>query len=691
MTATPTAPRWTKRLLVAAAALALLLGGGYLTLVIGFPPERIAALAADQVSARTGRDFRIDGKLSWRVLPRVAVVAHGLVLGNAPWGSRKEMLRVERAAAELALWPLLKGDFKVGSIELDGVDLLLETDRHGGGNWTLSPRGQDASGPPAGSASSRSFELDRVRLRNVAITYRSFHDSGEPHTFALNKLDLERNDSANRIDAEWTMRKQNWRASGRLGGVDILLADDADWPFDLELTADGARIAAKGQLLHGAAPRLARLNLDARFDKPAAIAPWMVGADRVPLPIEMKSTLAVSGAAVKLDPMMLTVAGQALAGHATWRSGDPWQLDARMKAGTIDLASVWPKASAGGTGSTASGGDSRQLFGDDKLPFDDLPNAIAKVDLRIDRLRLPDAPPLSGVTANLNLKHGVLRVEPLAFGIAGGQVRGGATLKPGVSPHLNLQLDASGLSAETLARAAGSTHVGGGRMQLKTALAMTGNTPRALAASANGDLLMSVRDMTLAEGALPIGSNLLSRLLQIVQPQRGAANATIVECAVARLPFRSGVAAVDRSIAAETSDLTFSASGRVDLRDETLELAIRPRTRAALGVNAAQFASLVVAKGPLRDPKLAIDAKGAANMALAIGAAAATGGLSVLGKKLFDPTGDPHPCVFAETGVAAKAPAQAAGQSVTDSAKGTDKERATRPDELRKLLRGIFK
>ena len=76
--------RWKKRLIAAAAALALLIGGGYAALVVAFPPERIAALAGDQVSARTGRDFRIDGKLSWRVLPRIAVVADRLVLGNAP-------------------------------------------------------------------------------------------------------------------------------------------------------------------------------------------------------------------------------------------------------------------------------------------------------------------------------------------------------------------------------------------------------------------------------------------------------------------------------------------------------------------------------------------------------------------------------------------------------------------------------
>lgn len=681
-------PRWTERLLIVVAVLAVAFGGAFLALVIGFPPERIAALAAEQVSARTGRDFRIEGKLAWRALPRIAVVADGLVLGNAPWGSRKEMLRVERAALELELWPLLRGELKVGSVELDGVDLLLETDAQGAGNWILSAPGQGASGAPAGrpagGPAARPFALDALHLRDVTVAYR---DRAAQHTLALARLDLARNDRGNRIDAEGTIRKQRWRASGELGPIDVLLGDAADWPFDLELTAEGARIGANGQLLHGTTPRAVRLSLDARLDKPAAFAAWIADADRIALPIEIKSTLAAAGGALKADPLTLSVAGQRLAGRATWRSGAPWQLDAMLKADRFDLAGVLSRRAGGGAGAPAPGGDAHPLFGDRRLPFDALPDAIAKVELRFDQLHLPGAPPLSGVTANLHLERGVLRAEPLVFGVAGGRVRGGVTLAAGSSPRLSVQLDAADMSAEALARAAGDTRVGGGQVQLKTALAMTGNTPRALAASANGDLLLTMKDMTLAGGALSIGPNLLPRLLQILQPQRGTAKATTVECAVARLPFRNGVAAVDRSIAAETSDLTFSASGRIDLRDQTLELAIRPGVRNALAINPAQLASLVVAKGPLLEPKLTLDARGVASAALSIGAAAATGGLSALGQGLVRQASDPHPCVFAQTGVAAKPAAQPA----SPGAPGGSKPPAGQPDDVRKLLRNLFR
>ncbi len=439
-------------------------------------------------------------------------------------------------------------------------------------------------------------------------------------------------------------------------------------------------------MLPGKASRSARLELDAKVDKAAALAPWTADAAGVPLPIEAKSTLDVSAKVVRADPLQVSIAGQTLAGRATLTQGEPWQVDASLKAGKLDLTRAWPKREAGSAQPAAAGGH-RQLFGDERLPIDTLPNARAKVSLRIDQLLLPGAPPLSAVTANVNLAPGTLKAEPLSFDVAGGAVQGSVVLSAATPPRLNVQIAATNLSAEALAHAAGSNHVSGGRLQLQTALAMTGSTPRALAASANGDLLLSAKDMTLAEGALPIGPNLLPRLLQILRPQRGAAKSTTVECAVARLPLRNGVAAVDRSIAVETSDLTFSASGRIDLRDQTMELAIRPNTRNVLGVNPAQLASLVVAKGPLLDPKLALDAKGTANLALSIGAAAASGGLSLLGKNLVNQTGDPHPCVYAATGVAARSPATPAETTT----KSGGKSPAGKPDELQKLLRNIFK
>jgi hypothetical protein len=63
-------------------------------------------------------------------------------------------------------------------------------------------------------------------------------------------------------------------------------------------------------------------------------------------------------------------------------------------------------------------------------------------------------------------------------------------------------------------------------------------------------------------------------------------------------------------------------------------------------------------KGPLAAPKLVVDAKGAASVAAAIGAAVVTGGVSLFGQRLLGAPPDPQPCKTALTGTPQPPPAE---------------------------------
>ena len=109
-------------------------------------------MLSEQVRKTTGRDFAVRGPLSIRLLPRIGVAADDVVLGNAPWGTRKDMLVVQHARFDIALWPLLQGLVDIASVSFDGVDLLLETDRNGVGNWAM---GRERRQQRAGSSRRR--------------------------------------------------------------------------------------------------------------------------------------------------------------------------------------------------------------------------------------------------------------------------------------------------------------------------------------------------------------------------------------------------------------------------------------------------------------------------------------------------------------------------------------------------------
>jgi hypothetical protein len=114
---------------------------------------------------------------------------------------------------------------------------------------------------------------------------------------------------------------------------------------------------------------------------------------------------------------------------------------------------------------------------------------------------------------------------------------------------------------------------------------------------------------------------------------------------VIRLPVRDGIATSQRTIAYETTKMNMVLAGTINLRDESLDLAIRPTVTEGLGVGAASLADLVRVSGTLSKPAVGIDTLKTAETAASVGAAVMTGGLSLLGEAAYKKwTADPHPC-----------------------------------------------
>jgi len=110
----------------------------------------IETALVERIAAATGRTLAIDGGVSIDLFALPPRITFGDVrLGNAPWGSRPDMLRAKRLEAELDLLPLLVGDVAVPRLRLVGVDILLETNKTGEGNWEDIADFDTAAGPAA--------------------------------------------------------------------------------------------------------------------------------------------------------------------------------------------------------------------------------------------------------------------------------------------------------------------------------------------------------------------------------------------------------------------------------------------------------------------------------------------------------------------------------------------------------------
>ena len=559
------------------ASITLLLAAGYFALVTAFPPARMVSLLAEHIKTATGRDFRINGDLSFRLLPTLAVVANDLVLSNADWGSRAEMLKLKRTAFEIALKPLLNGEIRVLKVGLEGADLLLETDQTGRSNWIFT----EVQSPRV-PAAIPAFDLEQLVISDANITYRDAV-SGATRSVFVESFKLQTQDEFDLLATSLVFEQHKAQFDGRVGSLLALIAGAAEWPFDLQLKLNGNELSFNGKL--GLKPKL---RLDGQ----------------------------ISSVTVNLEK---------------WGKNNLGPVPAQ------------PKSSA--------------LFSDSEFSLDVLPAFPFSLGFRIDQLLLPGQHRLSALHGQLKSEPGRVVVEQLSFAAAGGKFRGRVeTASPtGGAIGIVLGFEAKGMSVESLEAMSGGGALHGGRADLKANLKLKGNSARKLAASATGEVLLSVADTRLEGGGAALERNLIVSLLQALIPGRSKQQDLTINCGVVHLPLVNGVAVVDRSIAMETEQIAISASGKVDFSAQNLVLAFSPQVKKGLGLNQSSLAHLVMLKGPLHNPEIVIDPKGTVFEVANIGVAVATGGASLLASRLLSEWENTSSCRTAVSGAPAKA------------------------------------
>lgn len=97
-------------------------------------------LIEEQARAATGRQLVLAGELDLRLFSlSPALIVDDVTLKNASWGTRPDMVTLQRLEAEVALLPLFSGNLTVKRLVLVAPEIFLETDKKGRGNWIFTP------------------------------------------------------------------------------------------------------------------------------------------------------------------------------------------------------------------------------------------------------------------------------------------------------------------------------------------------------------------------------------------------------------------------------------------------------------------------------------------------------------------------------------------------------------------------
>lgn len=659
--------RWALGLLAALVLIALL---GFLALKRAYPPERLLALVAEQVQAKTGREFAIRGPISWRLLPNIAVVVEDLHLANLDWGSRPDMLSVRKAALELALEPLLDGRIEVQRILIEGADIWLEVDEQGRGNWAFSPSkpgaSPDSTSKPKPQAKPGDFSLAHIQWLDSKIT---LHSPRLPRDLQLHiaELNLRAQQSDYALQARLALAEQALRIEGSFGGLAAFRAESEYWPFDLSLHLQGLDLSSKGQLALGAHAGDFNVELKAALSDSQALQALMPRRAeffrQLPQALKLDAQVRRQGALLSVQPFKIEAAGQHMEGELYERGGQPLRLELKLKAESLDLAPFLPQAKSpvgkkAPNPSTAKG----PIFSRDTWP---LPKAFPlELDLALDirSLQSPNTPPLQGLLAHIELRAQRLSLKSAQWQMAGGQwqasagmdlpaleaAKAGAAQTGAKPPSWRLKLDGRDIKVDALnpyLSSASPPALRGGALRMAIDVAAKGDDAREWVSSLEGQVLLDARNFVLQGQANHLGTDVLMGTLRALLPGDQKRRDNPIRCAVMRLPFKQGRAEVDRSIALESEQFNLAALGHIDLGKETLSLSMRPSTQKGLGVSAANLSALVQLEGPLNQPNISWDAAGTAQQATQVGLKLATGGLSILAQRLLSkPEPAEQPC-----------------------------------------------
>ncbi|MCC8391365.1 AsmA family protein [Paraburkholderia sp. MMS20-SJTR3] len=316
------------------------------------------------------------------------------------------------------------------------------------------------------------------------------------------------------------------------------------------------------------------------------------------------------------------VGGSDLNGSLTYTGRQPRPLlQGELVSHLLQFSDLAPVIGADSNASKARRGDATAQPSGRALPVE---------EFRTDRWKAIDANvkftgrriiknadlPITDLYTHVVLVNGVLSLEPLKFGVAGGSLESNIHLDGSAAPlQARLAMAARHLKLKQLFPNFKTMQNALGEINGDASLSATGNSPAALAATSNGEIKALVSEGTVSRLLMEAAGLNVANV--VYEKLFGSADVKI-NCAAADFVVTNGVLE-SRVFALDTDDAVIDIDGHINLRDETMDLGVHPHTK---GFRVFSLRSPLYVKGTFKDPHVGVNA---AALALRGGAAVGLG------------------------------------------------------------------
>ncbi|WP_176329311.1 AsmA family protein [Paraburkholderia sacchari] len=210
--------------------------------------------------------------------------------------------------------------------------------------------------------------------------------------------------------------------------------------------------------------------------------------------------------------------------------------------------------------------------------------------------------PIQDLHTHVILTDGVLKFEPLQFGVAGGTFATRLSLDGSGEPlKARGTVSARHLKLKELFPKFKSMQSALGEINGDASLSATGNSPAALAATSNGEVKALVTQGTISRLLMEAAG---LNVANVVYEKLFGTRDVNINCAAADFVATNGV--LDpRVFALDTDDAVIDIDGPIDLRDESMNMRVHPHTK---GFRVFSLRSPLYVKGTFQNPHVGVDA-----------------------------------------------------------------------------------
>lgn len=565
------------------------------------------------VFEQTGRKLSLNGDIALKISLVPTVALKDASFENATWAKEKNMVTIKEADISLALLPLLNKEIEIGKVNIIEPVINLEVSKDGMQNWVFEkPAAEEEKEGKIGEKQEvngaaapllGSFFAERIDIKNGTVNYND-KKSKSKMSLQIKSFEMAAVDEEDNIDLTYDVvfNGNEIKGTARGDSVNTLLKNK---PYHIALGAKafGANVKAKAVLndLMGDLSyetNIYLLSPKGNFDLPKTEVDADITGDLKIVNVQIK----------KLDFASNIISGKVKADI----SGKKPSINGSIQSSLINLMTLsTPQKTA--RFEFVSTANAAQFVPNEKLDLSVLDTLNSHLDFDIKKLIVNQNIALDNLKGTIDVKNGVLSLNPVNVIAGGGEISGMANLAA-KGNVLKVNLNGKNIIIQdfikSLQPSDSSTFgfLSGGQTNLKIDLSSSGETYPKLVENMDGQILLAVNQSKLQAGAMKyLKGNFISQLLSALNLK--AKDPTMsLKCAVLRADMKEGMAKFPKGIVFDSKKMMIVGDGKVNLKNDKMDIAIKPFNGNLTDTNIAQaLSSLVKIGGTVSKPSVTID------------------------------------------------------------------------------------